>query len=139
MHQDISYWPVRTPHTITMWMALVDVPVGQGNLYFIPESHESGPEEYVDIFKSPHIPESLAQSKQTDVGLKVGDATFHSGRTYHGARENRSDRIREAMTVIYIADGTRFDASDTRNATHTSCQGLNDGDIIDTRFTPRLV
>lgn len=139
MHQDISYWPVQTAHTITMWLALVDVPVGQGNLYFIPESHEKGPDEYVDIFKAPHIPESLAHSEQTDISLKAGDATFHSGRTYHGARENRSDRIREAMTVIYIADGTRFDAGDSRNATHTSCQGLNDGDIIDTRYTPRLV
>ena len=139
LHQDISYWPVNTPDTITMWLALVDVPVGSGNLYFIPESHESGVNEYVDIFKNPHIPESLTNSNQVDIALKAGDATFHSGRTYHGARENKSARIREAMTVIYTADGTRFDASDTRNSTHTSCQGLNDGDIIDTRFTPRLV
>ena len=138
MHQDISYWPINTADSITMWLALVDVPVHKGNLYFIPQSHNSGINEYVDIFKNPHVPNALVKSKQIDVPLNAGDATFHSGRTYHGARANTSDGLREAMTIIYIADGTRFDATDERNATHTSCQGLNHGDIIDTKYTPIL-
>jgi ectoine hydroxylase-related dioxygenase (phytanoyl-CoA dioxygenase family) len=139
MHQDISYWPVKTESTTTLWLALTDVDPNKGNLYFLPGTHKTGLHEYVDIFKNPHVPESLKNAPQVDVPLKAGDATFHSGLTFHGARANQARHIREAMTIIYIGDGTRFDASDPRNATHTSCQGLRDGDIIDTRYTPRLI
>jgi len=139
MHQDISYWPIDTPDSITMWMALVDVPVSRGCLYFVPGSHESGIDEYVDIFTNPHIPGKLKDSQQINTPLLAGDATFHSGRTYHGARANQSEEMREAMTVIYIADGTTFTADDARNATHKSCAGLNDGDIVDTKYTPKLI
>ena len=43
------------------------------------------------------------------------------------------------MTIIYSADGNTFDISDSRNATHKSCQGLKDGDKIDTQYTPLLI
>jgi hypothetical protein len=46
--------------------------------------------------------------------------------------------MREGMTVIYLADGVRFDDSDERNATHKSCAGLAAGALIDTQFTPVL-
>jgi len=139
MHQDISYWPINTLHSTTMWLALVDVPVDKGCLYFLPGTHESADREYVDIFKNPHVPNSLKNMKKIDVPLRAGDATFHNGLIYHGANPNMTDSVREAATVIYIADGTLFDASDDRNRTHTSCVGLNDGDIINTKYTPCLV
>ena len=43
------------------------------------------------------------------------------------------------MTIIYIKDGVTFDGSDERNKTHTSCEGLNNGEIINTKFTPVLI
>ena len=139
MHQDISYWPMHTANTTTIWIALQDVPVERGCLYFLPGTHKTGLEEYVDIFKNPHIPDQVKNSPRIDVPLKAGDATFHSGLTFHGARENQTDVMREAMTVIYIGDGTKFDASDPRNATHKSCDGLEDGAVINTRYTPVLI
>jgi ectoine hydroxylase-related dioxygenase (phytanoyl-CoA dioxygenase family) len=139
MHQDISYWPVKTENTTTLWLALTDVNPNNGNLYFLPGTHTMELYEYVDIFKNPHIPERLKKSPQIDVPLKAGDATFHSGLTFHGARSNQDHTIREAMTIIYIGDGTRFDASDPRNTTHTSCKGLKHGEVIDTLYTPRLI
>jgi len=139
MHQDISYWPMHTPNTTTIWIALDDVPVERGCLYFLPGTHQIGLEEYVDIFRSPHIPERLRDIPQVDLPLKAGDATFHSGLTFHGARANQTDRMREAMTIIYFEDGTRFDASDARNATHKSCDGLTNGEKIETRYTPVLI
>ena len=39
--------------------------------------------------------------------VHAGDATFHSGGTLHSAGANRSDRVREVLTVIYYAAGTR--------------------------------
>ena len=39
--------------------------------------------------------------------MRAGDATFHAGGTLHAAGANRSDRVREVLTVIYYPDGTR--------------------------------
>jgi ectoine hydroxylase-related dioxygenase (phytanoyl-CoA dioxygenase family) len=139
MHQDISYWPMKTDNTTTIWIALEDVPVERGCLYFLPETHRIGLYEYVDIFKNPHIPEKVRSMQKIDVPLRAGDATFHSGLTFHGANSNMTDRMREAMTIIYMEDGTKFDASDPRNATHKSCEGLKDGELIATRYTPVLI
>lgn len=138
MHQDTSYWPVSSDKSTTVWLALVDVPVEKGCLYFLPGSQDTVYKEYVDIFKNPHVPDSLKTREKINVPLQAGDATYHSGYTFHGANENRTTELRRAMTVIYIDKEMKFDASDERNATHTSCRGLKDGEIIDTKFTPRL-
>ena len=138
-HQDISYWPINEgEYTITMWFALNNVPREKGCLYFYPASHKLKEKEYIDIFKNPHQPEIVKGIEKTFTPINAGDVTFHSGLTFHGAGENVSDEMREGMTVIYLADGDTFDASDPRNATHKSCVGLNDGDKIDTLYTPLL-
>ncbi len=139
VHQDSSYWPIAEPlKTTTMWLALNDVPEEKGCLYFFPDSHNKQ-REYVDIFKNPHKPEVIKDIQPVYTPLKAGDATFHSGLTYHGAGSNRTKEMREAMTIIYIADGNKFNANDPRNATHKSCDGLKHNDIINTRYTPRLI
>ena len=139
-HQDISYWPINDGElTATMWMALNDVPKEKGCLYFYPGSNKLKEKEYVDIFKNPHKPEVVKGIEQIFTPLNAGDVTFHSGLTFHGAGQNISDEMREGMTVIYLADGATFDASDPRNATHKSCEGLEHGDKIDTRYTPLII
>lgn len=139
-HQDCSYWPIHEPQfTSTMWLALVDVPVEKGCLYFYPQTNDPNLKEYVDIFKHPHQPDFLKNREKVFVPLKAGEATFHSGLTFHGAGENKTDQMREAMTIIYIKDGVTFDSSDERNRTHTSCIGLNEGDLINTKYTPILI
>ena len=139
-HQDISYWPINEgKQTVTMWLALNDVPKEKGCLYFYPGSHKLNKKEYVDIFKNPHQPEIVKGIEKIFTRLNAGDATFHSGLTFHGAVENISDEMREGMTVIYLADGTTFDSSDPRNATHKSCVGLKDGEKIETQYTPLLI
>jgi ectoine hydroxylase-related dioxygenase (phytanoyl-CoA dioxygenase family) len=140
VHQDCSYWPIFEPQfTITMWLALTDVPIEKGCLYFHPRTNDPNLKEYVDIFKQPHQPTMLKGKEKILVPLKAGDATFHSGLTFHGAGNNRTNEMREAMTIIYIKDGVTFDSSDPRNRTHTSCVGLNNNDIINTRYTPILI
>ena len=139
-HQDCSYWPIAEPQfSITIWVALTDVPIEKGCLYFYPRTNDPKLKEYVDIFKNPHQPSQLKDTEKVFVPLKAGDATFHSGLTFHGAGNNQTDEMREAMTIIYIKDGVTFDASDERNKTHTSCVGLNEGDRINTKFTPILI
>lgn len=139
-HQDCSYWPINEPQlTTTMWLALTDVPVEKGCLYFYPQTNKNELKEYVDIFRNPHQPEKLKEIERIFIPLKAGDATFHSGLTFHGAGNNQTKEMRAAMTIIYIKDGVTFDSSDERNKTHTSCIGLNNNEIIDTKYTPILI
>jgi hypothetical protein len=44
-----------------------------------------------------------------------GDATFHAGWTLHRAPPNATDVMREVMTVIYYADGTKVGPLDHPN------------------------
>lgn len=140
VHQDCSYWPIAKPeNTITMWMALEDVSIDMGSLYFYPGTHDVKMKEYVDIFNNPHMPDSLDNIDKFHVSLKAGDVTFHSGLLFHGAGNNQTNILRKGMTAIYISDGNTFDSGDERNATHTSCEGLKHGEIIDTRYTPIII
>jgi hypothetical protein len=139
VHQDSSYWPVSNPEqTTTMWMALSKASIKNGCLYFYPGS-QKWDREYVDIFKNPHEPEKTKENKKIYTPLEEGDVTFHSGLTFHGTEENQTFNMREGMTVIYIADGNKFDSSDERNATHKSCEGLKHNDVINTKYTPKLI
>ncbi|MDE0222445.1 MAG: phytanoyl-CoA dioxygenase family protein [Spirochaetaceae bacterium] len=40
--------------------------------------------------------------------MKAGDCSLHLGWTVHGAPANRTDKVREAMTVNYFPDGARI-------------------------------
>jgi ectoine hydroxylase-related dioxygenase (phytanoyl-CoA dioxygenase family) len=138
VHQDSSYWPIAEPQfTTTIWIALNEVTTENGCLFFYPKSHLAK-REYVDIFKNPHKPEAAKKFPKEYVPLNQGDVTFHSGLTFHGTDANNTDQMREGMTIIYLKDGCTFDVSDKRNATHKSCTGLENGDKIDTQFTPLL-
>src|SRR5262249_18585095 len=41
-HQDQYYWPLDTPHTITMWMSLVDASADMGTMTFASGSQRDG-------------------------------------------------------------------------------------------------
>jgi len=111
-HQDQFYWPLDTRHTITMWMPLIDLSREMGTMFFASGSHLDGPLVDLSISqKSDELFRQLIRERGFSVAhceLNAGDATFHSGWTAHGAHPNMSGRIREAITIIYYADGTRL-------------------------------
>lgn len=115
-HQDQFYWPMDTDKTITMWMPLVDVPVEKGALTFASGSHRNGSVSALEIsdaseeFFENHVRESGCAIAVD--AMQAGDATFHSGWTLHHAPANRTDSMREVMTIIYYADGARAMAPD---------------------------
>jgi hypothetical protein len=119
-HQDQFYWPLETTHTITMWMPLVPVTPEMGPMCFASGSQALG--HLGDFAIGDESQAELARVIEerglptTRVGpLHAGDATFHSGWTLHSAPPNLTDTMREVMTVIYYADGTRVGALDHRN------------------------
>lgn len=115
-HQDQYYWPLDNPNCVTMWMPLVDVSEEMGVLTFASGSHREGQVLSMAISDaSEQALSALVKERGFPVvraAMRAGDATFHAGWTLHHAPPNRTDRLRQIMTVIYYADGTRIIAPD---------------------------
>jgi ectoine hydroxylase-related dioxygenase (phytanoyl-CoA dioxygenase family) len=112
-HQDQFYWPLDTDKTITLWMPLIDLSKEMGIMRFASGSHKKG---YImsreisdesENFFTEYI-KAYDFSVQGNDSVKAGDATFHSGWTLHHAPPNHTATMREVMTIIYYADGTRI-------------------------------
>jgi ectoine hydroxylase-related dioxygenase (phytanoyl-CoA dioxygenase family) len=112
-HQDQYYWPIDSHDTITMWMPLVDIDEEMGMLTFASGSFTEGAvfnneisDQSEDLFniyvRDKKFPITRAKT------MKAGDATWHRGFTIHNAPGNKSDKMREVMTIIFIADGARI-------------------------------
>ena len=110
-HQDRYYWPLDTDRTVTMWLPLVDVDDEMGPMIFASGSHRAdGLGELAISDDTDRRLASLIAERGWPVvtlPLRIGDATFHAGGTLHSAGANRSPRVREVLTVIYFANGTR--------------------------------
>ena len=112
-HQDKHYWPLDTDKMVTMWMPLVDVDEDMGLVRFASGSHNEGEVDDVPISdESDGTFYRYISDKQFRIEgpkrMNAGDATFHLGWTIHSAGANRSDLMREVMTIIYFADGARI-------------------------------
>ncbi|MGC8669090.1 MAG: phytanoyl-CoA dioxygenase family protein [Chthonomonadales bacterium] len=119
-HQDQYYWPLDTDHTITMWMPLVDASEEMGTMTFASGSHREG---YLGPLEISDASDEYFRTFVRERGyplvscgrMAAGDASFHSGWTLHCAPGNRTERTREAMTIIYFADGARILPPDNKN------------------------
>ncbi|HVV54903.1 MAG TPA: phytanoyl-CoA dioxygenase family protein [Mucilaginibacter sp.] len=146
-HQDQYYWPIDTNNTITMWMPLVDIDVDMGMLTFasgsfgdgsifdyeISDESESAFDDYVKNKKFP-----ISQAKT----MKAGDATFHRGFTIHNAPGNNSDKMREVMTIIYLADGAKVSPPKNEWQKNDHAKWLMSkpvGELIDSELNPKIL
>lgn len=109
-HQDKHYWPVDTDRMITMWMPLVDLEPGMGEMVFAAGSHRRGAlcnlpiSEQSDAAFKRMLHDNHFEVKATG-SMRAGDASFHASWTLHGAEPNSTSVAREVMTVIWMADG----------------------------------
>ncbi len=112
-HQDQFYWPLDTNNTITLWMPLIDLTKDMGIMHFASGSHKKGyvvSKEISDASEQFFINYVKAYNFKISGQQKVsaGDATFHSGWTMHNAPANKTNTMREVMTIIYYADKTKI-------------------------------
>lgn len=119
-HQDQFYWPLDTEHTVTLWMPLVPIEPAMGPMTFASGSQRLG--KLCDLAISDESEAAFADAVETHrltctdpEAFAPGDATFHAGWTMHRAAGNDTDRMREVMTIIYYADGTRVGPLDHPN------------------------
>ncbi len=145
-HQDAYYWPLDTDKMITMWMPLVDLDDEMGIITFASGSHTNGLIDNVEISdESETIYERYVSDRSFPIArasaMKAGDVTFHLGSTIHSAGPNRTDRMREVMTVIYFGDGARVTQPINQHQQadlDAWLPGLKRGDLAATDLNPIL-
>lgn len=144
-HQDQYYWPLETPHAITMWMPLADCDEEMGVLTFASRSHENGPlvPKHISTESDAELRAAIAARGYpiASAPLRVGDATFHTGWTAHAAGPNQTDRMREVMTIIYFADGTRIAEPDNPHRPADLARwlpGQKPGEVAASRLNPLI-
>lgn len=143
-HQDQYYWPLDTDKFVTMWMPLTDITVDQGPTTFVNGSHKLGYLGKIPISdESQAIFEEFIANRQLSLkfgsDMAAGDATFHAGWTLHGTPANQTDRPREAMTIIFFADGARVSEADNKNRLRdldSWLPGLKTGDVAASILNP---
>lgn len=144
-HQDQYYWPLDTQQTITMWMPLIDVTPDMGPMTFVSGSYHEGYLAPIAISdESEHYFDRLVRERgwqpTEPPSMAAGDATFHAGWTLHRASPNTTGKMREVMTIIYYADGTRVSPITKGNAGDLEglFPGCKPGDIAASQLTPLL-
>jgi ectoine hydroxylase-related dioxygenase (phytanoyl-CoA dioxygenase family) len=144
-HQDQFFWPLDSK-AITIWMPLVDLTEDMGIMKFASKSHTLG--YLADIGGISDDSEAQIDEVVRGKGLelngqvvmKAGDATFHDGWTLHRAPGNRTDTMREVMTVIYFTDGAKVlePDNDNREADRDAWLKRQPGEIADGELNPVL-
>jgi ectoine hydroxylase-related dioxygenase (phytanoyl-CoA dioxygenase family) len=143
-HQDQYYWPLETDRTVTMWMPLVDITGDMGGMEFGSGTHRRPALAELAISdESEAFFEDMAASGEfpvtKPVPMAAGDATFHAGWTLHRAMPNTSSQMREVMTIIFFADGSRLlepHYKERRGPFESLFLGLSPGDLAASDKTP---
>lgn len=114
-HQDRPYWPHATSrHSLSAWVALVDVPAERGCMTFLPGSHDRSDLRKQDLSDSDDLfraDPTLRWTERVTVPLRAGDCTFHHSYVGHLAGPNRTDDPRFAQVVVYMDADTTYDGS----------------------------
>jgi ectoine hydroxylase-related dioxygenase (phytanoyl-CoA dioxygenase family) len=146
-HQDQYYRPVDTAATITMWMPLTDISLEMGMLTFASGSHKQGmmsDERITDeseVSYKRYIKENQFPVTRS-AAMRAGDASWHYGNTMHSAPPNDSEKMREVMTVIYMADGARITRPANQvqtNEWNTWLMGLPPGRLAASELNPLIL
>jgi len=111
-HLDTPFWSFTDRNALSIWVALDDVTLENGCLFFIPGSHKKTTFQNAGIGKNMDgifnvYPEFKSSSAQP-VLIKAGSCSFHNGLTIHGAHANMTPGFRRAMTCAYMPDGNTY-------------------------------
>ena len=114
-HQDSPLWPhANSRHSLSAWIALIDVPVERGCMTFLPRQQHrtdirpANLKDKTDMFVA--APD-LNFAPRVTVPLRAGDVTFHSGYTPHTANANDTDEFRWAFVVAFMDRQTTYNGA----------------------------
>lgn len=114
-HIDDPYWSFHFRQATTCWIALDDVTIQNGALYFLPGTHKQATYDNVNIGVSMgalfDIYPDWGNIEPVPVEMKAGDCSFHNGLTAHAAGPNMTTEDRRAFAIIYMPDGASFNGN----------------------------
>lgn len=111
-HLDTPFWSFSHREALSIWIALEDVTLQNGCLYFMPESNHDT--DFIepgiganmgDIFDT--YPKYKNVEPVASV-IKAGSCSFHNGLNIHAAGVNMTPHTRNAMTCAFMPDGSTF-------------------------------
>jgi non-haem Fe2+, alpha-ketoglutarate-dependent halogenase len=114
-HQDVTYWGLEPPHSITAWYAVDDSDVENGCMRVIPGTHHGGIREHGKserpgnlLSVNQEVPVTQEEEARTvDLELRAGEISLHHGMLIHGSNPNRSSRRRCGLTLRYVTPSVR--------------------------------
>jgi len=103
-HADQFYWPLSSPHTVTVWIPLQETGMEMGPLAFAEKSHtvEIGRDLEISDESEAIMREQLKQFQVNETPFELGEVSFHAGWLFHRAGANVSGKARKVMTMIYM-------------------------------------
>jgi ectoine hydroxylase-related dioxygenase (phytanoyl-CoA dioxygenase family) len=111
-HLDTPFWSFEHREALSIWVALEDVTLQNGCLYFMPGSqNDTGFIEpgiganMSDVFKDYPNYKNVEPAPSV---IKAGSCSFHNGLNIHAAGVNMTPNTRKAMTCAYMPDGCTF-------------------------------
>jgi ectoine hydroxylase-related dioxygenase (phytanoyl-CoA dioxygenase family) len=104
-HQDFPFLPIDRSRSLSIWIALMDLPAEMGTLRFVSGSHRLG-----SLGRDAHMRPSadrlgkyvVRERVSPPLSLRAGDATIHADLTIHGATPNQGDESRWAVSIGYM-------------------------------------
>lgn len=149
-HQDYPYWPLAQPNAVTLWIALDDVTVDNGAMWFAKGSHLTG-ERLPVVFgtgasygremrpkavREMEDPRAQGMDLEADT-LKAGEVSIHHSLLWHASGPNDSPDPRRALVIRYVADGTIWLGSRRYEYNYSDEEvGINFGDPIGGKYFP---
>ena len=144
-HADQYYWPLSNDNTVTVWMPLQKTPLEMGPLEFSAKSFLLQDGRTLKISDdSENIIEKklrLSNFEQVVEPFDLGEVSFHSGWVFHRAGANKTDTMREVMTIIYMDKNMRLKqpSNDNQQADwDTWCPDAVVGEVINSPINPIL-
>jgi ectoine hydroxylase-related dioxygenase (phytanoyl-CoA dioxygenase family) len=105
-HQDNAYFCLEPPDALTVWIAIDDVTIENGAVYFVEGSHQGGmlptkksgvSGNSIGMAELPTTP----KDQQFCATLAAGDATIHHCQTIHHSDPNKTDRSRLGLLFVF--------------------------------------
>ena len=113
-HQDSTYFPLDPAVQITAWVALTDSVEDNGNVKYVPGSHELGQLRHAEeigkgsmLSKGQHVVEPFDSSIVKCIDLQPGEMSLHHTRLVHYSEPNNSSRRRIGLGISYIPTSVR--------------------------------
>ena len=111
-HQDNTKWSFASEHAITIWVALDDVTIQNGCMFFMPGSHKARRDDFPaagnQVGAMFEAYPDLGRKEPVPVVMPAGGCSFHNGLIVHAAHANMTPYPRRAFTCAYMPDHSTF-------------------------------